>query len=262
MDYTEFERHASRVWEEIPDEYRSGVDGLVVDRSERPHPTLPDIYTLGECVTESYPSDWAGPETTRSVLALYWGSFQRLSELDPEFDWEYEIWETVTHELRHHLEWLAAEDALEDVDYAVDENFKRFQGEPYDPWFFRYGEEVAPGVYEAERDVFIEVDYGPKRPPGPRVPFQWHGERHSVPLPEEPGDVTFLQVVAGVDTGPAALCIVLVRKQGWLERLRRWLRREPAEVVDIDVEARREPGDDGDATGGGPGDPGGGDRPE
>ena len=252
MDYAEFEGHASRVWDEIPDEYRAGVDGLVVDRSDRPHPTLPDIYTLGECVTEAYPSDWAGPETTRSVLVLYYGSFRRLSELDPDFDWEYEIWETVTHELRHHLEWLAAEDALEDVDYAMDENFKRFEGEPYDPWFFRYGEEVAPGVYEAERDVFIEMEYRAQDPPGPSVAFDWHGRRHTVALPDELGDVTFLQVVEGVDTGPATLCLVLVRKEGWLERLRRWLRREPPTVVDMDVAAR--PARGGDDAGEGPSD--------
>lgn len=242
MDLSAFEREASRVWEEIPDEYRSGVDGLVVDPSARHHPTLPDVYTLGECLTESYPSDWGGPDTTRSVLVLYHGSFRRLAELDPDFDWSYEIWETVTHELRHHLEWLAAEDALEDVDYAVDQNFKRFEGDAYDPWFFRYGEEVAEGVYEAERDIFIEIPYDPQRPPGPRVPFDWHGHRHTVPFPDEVADVTFLQVVDGVDTGPAELCLVLVRRQGWLERLRRWLRRQPPDVLDVDVAARREPG--------------------
>ncbi|NIP79913.1 MAG: hypothetical protein GWM90_12100, partial [Gemmatimonadetes bacterium] len=159
MDLAAFEREATRVWEEIPDEYRSGVDGLVIDRGDRAHPTLPDIYTLGECLTESYPSDWGGPDTTRSVLVLYYGSFRRLDGLDPEFDWEYEIWETVTHELRHHLESLALEDALEDVDYAMDENFKRFQGDPFDPYFFRSGEQVAPGVYEVERDIFLEHHY-------------------------------------------------------------------------------------------------------
>ncbi|MFW6206078.1 MAG: hypothetical protein ACOC5I_02455 [Gemmatimonadota bacterium] len=240
MEPAEFERRAAEVWDEIPDEYRTGVDGLVVERSSRPHPTIPDIYTLGECLTEAYPSDWGGPDTTRSVLVLYHGSFRRLSELDPGFDWEYELWETVTHELRHHLEWLAAEDALEGVDYAMDENFKRFQGEPYDPYFYRQGEEVAPGVYTAERDVFIEVGYDAKRPPPERVAFDWHGRRYTVPRPEELGDITFLQVTGGVDTGPAELCIVLARRRGWLEQLRAWLKREPVSVVDEDVAARPE----------------------
>ncbi|MFP4622737.1 MAG: hypothetical protein ACLFRX_01025, partial [Gemmatimonadota bacterium] len=233
MQFTEFQRVAEQVWNEIPDDYRSGVDGLVLERGAQPHPSLPDIYTLGECLTESYPSDWGGPDTTRSVLVLYFGSFQRLSELDPKFDWEYEIWETVTHELRHHLESLALEDALEDVDYAVDENFKRLHGEPFDPYFFRSGEPRAPGVYEAEGDVFYEIEYD-RDPPGPRVDFDWHRVRYSVPVPRELGDVTFLQVVEGVDAGPAGLCVVLVRRRGWWEQLRGLLRRSSPEVVDTD----------------------------
>ena len=228
------------MWEEIPDEYRSGVDGLVLERGERPHPAYPDIYTLGECLTETYPSDWGGPDTTRSVLVLYYGSFQRLAELDPEFDWRFEIWETVTHELRHHLESLATEDALEDVDYAVDENFRRLRGEPFDPFFFRSGEPVAPGVFEADRDVFIEIPWDARSPLGPRARFEWHGVPHTVPVPEGPGDVTFIQVIEGVDTGPVELCVVLIRRTGFWGSLRRMLRREPTAVVEVEATARRE----------------------
>ena len=240
MRFAAFQRQAAGVWEEIPDEYRSGVDGLVVERKAQPHPTLPDIYTLGECLTESYPSDWGGPDTTRSVLVLYFGSFRRLSELDPEFDWEYEIWETVTHELRHHLESLAAEGALEDLDYAMDENFKRLEGDPFDPEFYRYGERVAPGVFEAERDVFVEIEYEAGNPPGPRVAFDWGGGRASVERPEEIGDVAFLQVIDGLDLGEHALCVVLVRRRGWMEKLRSVLRSAEPRIVDVEVVARPE----------------------
>ena len=238
MKLQAFEREAGRVWEEIPDEYRSGVDGLVIERAEKAHPSLPDIYTLGECLTESYPSDWGGPDTTRSVLVLYYGSFRRLARLDPDFDWEYEIWETVTHELRHHLESLALEDALEDVDYAMDENFKRFEGEAFDPFFFRSGEEVEADVFAVEQDVFLEMGYPSESPPGPDVAFDWHGARYTVPVPSDPGDVAFLQVTEGLDAGPGSLCVVLVRRRGGLDRLSRWLRRTPPHVVDVDVSAR------------------------
>lgn len=256
MEFSEFERRAGRVWEEIPEEYRSGVDGLVIERSAQSHPSLPDIYTLGECLTEAYPSDWGGPETTRSVLVLYYGSFRKLAELDPEFDWRYEIWETVTHELRHHLEWLAAEDALEDLDYAMDENFKRLQGEPFDPEFYRYAEEVAPGVFDAEGEVFIERELAKGEAPGSRVSYEWHRSRYTVPVPGRLGDFTFLQVVGGMDVGPPALCIVLVRRVGWLRQLVRWVRREPATVVQAEVEARPEsPAAEGGAPEGGGIDP-------
>lgn len=238
MDYEAFERQASAVWSEIPEDYRSGVDGLVVREEEKGHPTLPEIYTLGECLTESYPSDWGGPDTVRSVLVLYHGSFQRLSELDPDFDWEYEVWETVTHELRHHLESLAAEDALEDVDYAMDENFKRFHDKPFDPFFYRAGEAIGRGLYQAERDVFLEVELDPDAPTRTDVSFQWQDGRWTVPVPDETGDVTFLQVTDGIDVSESSFCVVLVRRKRFRDTLRRLFRREGVAVVDVDVEAR------------------------
>ena len=57
--------------------FREGVDGLTVHRGHLRHPRFRGVYTLGECVTESYPSTWEGPETVRSVVLLYWGSFPR-----------------------------------------------------------------------------------------------------------------------------------------------------------------------------------------
>jgi hypothetical protein len=242
MTFDEFQAEASRVWEEIPDTYRSGVDGLVLERKSQAHPSMEDIYTLGECLTESYPSDWGGPDTTRSVLVLYFGSFHRLAELDPEFDWRYEVWETITHELRHHLESLAAEDALEDVDFAMDENFKRLRGDPFDPSFYRAGERVAPGVYQAERDLFIELEYDGEA--GDAVEFEWQGRRAVVPVPAEPGDVTFIQVVSLLDAEDEALdpdvelCLVLVRRHGVLGGLARWFRRESARVVQVEATAQ------------------------
>jgi hypothetical protein len=241
MTFEEFQSEASRVWDEIPDAYRSGVDGLVIEKKSQAHPSMEDIYTLGECLTESYPSDWGGPDTTRSVLVLYFGSFRRLAELDPDFDWRFEIWETVTHELRHHLESLAAEDALEDVDFAMDENFKRLRGDPFDPFFYRAGERVAPGVYQAERDLFVEMEYDGE--PGDTVEFEWQGRLALAPVPPEPGDVTFIQVVSLLDHGEETLdeelelCLVLVRRQGMMAGLSRWLRRQGPTVVQVEATA-------------------------
>lgn len=242
MEYGEFERRASEVWSEIPETYRAGVDGLVIQTEERAHPTLQEIYTLGECVTESYPSDWGGPDTVRSVLVLYHGSFRRLSDLDPDFDWEYEVWETITHELRHHLESLAAEDALEDVDYAMDENFKRFQGESFDPFFYRAGEPLGRGMYQAEREIFLERVLEPGAPPESRIPFDWLGKRYTVPAPDELADVTFIQVAEGIDTSDASLCLVLVRRRRFRDTLRSWFRKETLSIADVDAAAR--PADD------------------
>ncbi|RMH19067.1 MAG: hypothetical protein D6701_05440, partial [Gemmatimonadetes bacterium] len=150
MTFESFERAARAAFDEIPPAYRKGVHGLVVRREACPHPRFPDVFTLGLCDTDAYPSDWGGPETIRSVVVLYWGSFRELARRDPGFDWEEQIWETLTHELRHHLESLADEDGLEDVDRAMEEDFKRSEGLDFDPYYYRLGDRIAPDTYAVE----------------------------------------------------------------------------------------------------------------
>ena len=220
MRFRDFEQLARAMWLDIPDDYKEGVDGVVVKRDPLPHPTLPDIYTLGECATEAYPSDFGGPDTIRSVVLLHHGSFQRLSELDPDFDWEEELWETLTHELRHHLESLADEDALGGVDYAADENFKRFDGQPFDPWFYRSGEERAAGVWQVEREFFIEREEDDAERRSEWVEFPWRGVTRRVRRPTDPGDVCFLFIEEGLETDGAAVTVVLVRRRGFGEVVR------------------------------------------
>ncbi len=237
MRYETFQVAAARLWREIPEEFKAGVEGVEVERRAMPHPQLTDIYTLGECLTESWPSSYEGPETLRSRVVLYYGSFLRLSRLDPDFDWEAEIWETLTHELRHHLESLAAEDALEDVDYAADENFKRQEGEPFDPYFFRSGEVVEPGVYAIEDDLFIELAL-----PGRDLPewleFEVGRARYRVPAPVGTADVWLIRVTAGVPAR-GEVHLVVTRRTGLVESVRALLGRRPARVREVEAEAQR-----------------------
>lgn len=239
MSFEEFEAAARRMWQELPRAYLRGIDGLTVERRAQPHPSVPDVYTLGECLTESYPSDWTGPETTRSRVVLYFGSFRRLAELDPEFSWEDEIWETLTHELQHHLESLASEDRLEELDYAADESYKRFDGEAFDPWYYRYGEAVAPSVWKVEQDYYLEQVWRPSDFQGARaIEFEWQGARYRVPRPERLGDVHFV-LVRGLEVDGGVLELVLVRRRPWREALRRLVRPEAPEVLESEVEAQR-----------------------
>jgi hypothetical protein len=226
VKYQAFEELSFRLWERIPWDYRQGVDGLVVERRALPHPTLPDIFTLGECSTEAYPSDFGGPDTIRSVVVLYWGSFRALSKLDPDFDWETELWETLTHELQHHLEALASEDELLGVDYAMDENFKRLQGEPYDPAFYRSGSCLADGVYRVENDFFLEHRYRDASALGERVRLVWHGAAYEVTRPADPGEQCFIRIMDGLEEWPPGeVYLVLVRQRGLGDVLRGALRR-------------------------------------
>lgn len=237
MRYEAFEAAAARLWREIPEEFKSGIEGVVVERRARAHPKLQDIYTLGECLTESWPSSYEGPETLRSMVVLYYGSFLRLSRLDPDFDWEGEIWETLTHELRHHLESLASEDALEDVDYAEDENFKRQDGLPFDPYFFRSGEVVEPGVYAVEDDVFIELELrGPELPEW--LEFGLGRARYRVRAPRGAADVWLIRLTSGVRArGEAYLAVT--RRPGLGESVRSIFARRTARVREAEAAAER-----------------------
>jgi hypothetical protein len=219
MNFDTFAHLAHEAFETIPEEFREGVDGLTVRRERAPHPAFPDVYTLGQCLTEAYPSDWSGPDTLRSVLVLFFGSFQALAGKDPEFDWEGELWETLTHELRHHLESLANEDDLEGVDYAMEEAFRRAEGEAFDPFYYQAGLEIAPGLFQVEYDFFLEQQWARDAfEDAAHIGFSWHGTSYRLPRPEVLGDVHYLWV-SGVEVGPGALQVVLVRKKGLRERL-------------------------------------------
>jgi len=220
--FREFEGAARRAFAAIPSAFREGVDGLVVEKKALRHPTQEGVYTLGECITESYPSEWEGPDTLRSVVALYWGSFRALAADDPGFDWEEELWETLTHEVRHHLESLAGDDALEGVDYAADETFRRDEGLPFDPWYFEHGDEIEPGVFRVEERYYVEQIWKASAfEAATHVEFSWRGEVYRTPRPEELGDVHFLWI-EGIGTGAAeALEVVLVRRRSWWEDVKR-----------------------------------------
>ena len=208
MDFERFEQIARQDWERIPPSYKAGVDGLLVERSSKRHPSRAEVFTLGECVTETYPSDWGGPDTTRSWLLLHYGSFRGLAARSPEFDWEHEIWETLTHELRHHLESLAADDALEAFDYAVDENFKRHDGEPFDAFFYRSGEPIGEALYQVEDERFHEIEY---RQPAAWIEIEVDDVAWRVEWPAVEADVVFLELDELIEP-PGLYTLVLVRR--------------------------------------------------
>jgi len=218
MDFSDFEEVAQKAWGEIPEHFKAGVDGLHVSRESPTHPDMPEVYTLGACVTEAWPSDWQGPETVRSLVVLYHGAFAASAASDPMFDWRAEVWETLTHELRHHLESLAGDDALEGVDYAMDEGFRREAGEDFDPLYYQAGDDLGGGLFRIEDQFFLERILPLSH--GGEVEFEWRGEVVCASIPTDRADVHFLWV-NGVRAEPGGLELVLVRRRGWWETLRR-----------------------------------------
>ncbi|HEX2203237.1 MAG TPA: hypothetical protein VHG91_08055 [Longimicrobium sp.] len=236
MTFEEFERRAREMFDEVPDEMRRGVTYLVVSEEAVAHPELEEVYTLGECATGEYDLGFDAPDVLRSGVHLYYGSFRKLAELDPEFDWEGELWETITHEIRHHRESTAGEDALEDFDYAADENFKRREGQPFDPFFYRAGEPVAENAWEVDGDLFVERPIGADEfARTPELEVTIEDETVTVPRPDALGDVHYVYLDHLYDdAGDVAL--VLVRRRGAWESLSSLFRSRPPEVLESSVD--------------------------
>ena len=241
MRYAEFVETANGMWERVPEAYKEGVDGLVLRREAETHPDYDDFFTLGTCSTEPYPSGYGGPESTRSILTLYHGSFRAVAGFDPDFDWDEEIWETMTHELRHHLEFLAEEDALEGVDYAMEQAHLREEGLDFDPWYFQSGLPVSPGVYRVETEIYIEQRWRQSefdRADG--LEFEWGRRRWRVGRPARLGDLHFIRIV-GEPSIDEELTIVLVRDRSLRDRVRRIWRSVPMELFESEAFAEALP---------------------
>ncbi len=196
MTLADFQALVQRLAKDIPPEFQGGVVDIEVSRHTVPHPLRGDVYTLGECI----PLEWSGSGTDlQSRVVLYHGSFQALARLG-ELDWREEAWETLTHELRHHLEWQANVASLEAYDWAAEENFARHEGAPFDPVFYRNGEQVAPGVFKVDDDVFIEREQGVGS--RDRVEVTWHGTAYRVSRPPADRRAWVFLTLEGLDEPP------------------------------------------------------------
>jgi hypothetical protein len=206
----DFRALVERLVRDVPPAYLDGVVAVEVSPTAVPHPVRAEIYTLGECI----PLEWSGSGADlQSRVVLYHGSFQALARLDAPagggFDWREEAWETLTHELRHHLEWRANASALEAYDWAAEQNFARHEGERFDPEFYRSGDAVAPGVYRVDDDVFLELA-PPRR--GQPLELVWHGRRYRGRLPADVRTPAFVTLDGLVEPPPGDAVAVLRRR--------------------------------------------------
>ena len=204
-----------RLADELPAHFLEGVAEIAVSPRTVPHPDRAEIYTLGECIP--LPSSDAATEGIQSRIVLYHGSFTALARLHPGFEWRGEAWETLTHELRHHLEWRARAPALENFDRAVEQNFARQDGDPFDPLFFLDGESAGEGAWRVEDDVFLDRLVG-EIPASLRL--GWRGYLYDVRVPEDVTLPAFLTLEGIADPPDGDLVLVLRRKSGLRDLLR------------------------------------------
>jgi hypothetical protein len=213
-----------RMTADLPAEFTDGIVDVVVTRKTIPHPVREGVYTLGECVPHAFGTPGEDDAGLRSAIELHYGSFAALAREHPDFDWREEAFETLTHEVRHHLEWRARVPELERLDDAAEANYARQDGEPFPPLFYRDGERVAEGVYRVEDDVFIELVLEPKAwaaaAEGP-LAFAWHGRPYTVALPAELPEILYVTVDGVTPAPPGDVVVVLRRKPGARDVLRR-----------------------------------------
>lgn len=217
MRASDFDALVRRLASEVPGEFLEGIAGIEVSPKTLPHPTRGGIFTLGECIPLPGEGDH-GPEGVRSRVVLYHGSFEALARISEEFDWRLEAWETLTHELRHHLEWRARIPDLEAFDWAAEQNFARGDGEPFEVDFHLSAERVEEGVYRIDDDYFLDRLIGPL--PG-AARFGWHGAEYDIDLDPSMTLPAYL-TVTGVDPPPPGdLVLVLRPRTGLLDLFRR-----------------------------------------
>lgn len=122
MSFEEFREMVAEMLDEIPQEFLRGLAGVHVLPEARVEPDYDDVYRMGEYLDPGAEDFLGAGEGLGRHVAIYYGSFVAIADGDADFDWEDEAWETLTHELRHHVESLAGEDWLvqDDVERARD----------------------------------------------------------------------------------------------------------------------------------------------
>ena len=216
MRQDDFEGMIRRMEQEVPAEFLEGVAEVAISPRTVPHPTRDEIFTLGECIP--LPAIDGATEGIQSRVVLYYGSFQALARSAPGFDWRAEAWETLTHELRHHLEWRARAPDLEAYDRAAEHNFARQDGEPFDPLFFLDGEPAGSDCYQVDDDVFVDATVDDL--PAERR-LLWRGRVYGVAVPSEATLPAFLTVEGVAEPPEGELVLVLRRPPKLRDLLRR-----------------------------------------
>lgn len=125
MTFEAFRAAVEAMVDDIPEEFLRGLQGVHVLPQARPEEDFEDVFRLGEYLDPGAADFLGGQAGLGRHIALYYGSFVAVAGDDPDFDWEGEIWDTLTHELRHHVESLAGEDFLVQDDIDRQKRFPR-----------------------------------------------------------------------------------------------------------------------------------------
>jgi hypothetical protein len=125
VTYERFRATVEAMLDDIPDAFLQELQGVHALREAKAEEGYRDVWRMGEYLDPGPEDFLGGSEGLGRHVALYYGSFVRIAENDPDFDWEGEIWETLTHELQHHVESLAGDGRLIEEDLLEARFFER-----------------------------------------------------------------------------------------------------------------------------------------
>jgi len=125
VTYERFRATVEAMIDDIPDVFLQELQGVHALRDAKREEGYQDVWRMGEYLDPGPDDFLGGSDGLGRHVALYYGSFRRIASGDPEFDWEEEIWETLTHELQHHVESLAGDGRLIEQDLLDAQSFER-----------------------------------------------------------------------------------------------------------------------------------------
>jgi hypothetical protein len=121
QDFPSFDKFcdlADAIVRQIPEMYLKGISGIYVTPGEVRDEEIPHLYILGHYHHGGY---------LEPSIEIYYGSFRRSFQGLAPSQIEAELWETIAHEMRHHLEENAGLHNLEDYDRQVKEYYRRIK---------------------------------------------------------------------------------------------------------------------------------------
>ena len=127
MTFTEFENTVQQHLAIIPEQYLEGLQGVHVFEHVKRDPTEHHLVRLGEYLDPGPDQFLDSRIHIGRHVSLFYGSFLQIA--GHGFDWETQIWETLTHELQHHVESKAGDRTLIEWDMEQMRRFKKQKNE-------------------------------------------------------------------------------------------------------------------------------------
>lgn len=123
MTFAEFENTVQQHLAIIPEQYLEGLQGVHVFEHVKRDPVEHHLVRLGEYLDPGPDQFLDSRIHIGRHVSLFYGSFLQIA--GHSFDWETQIWETLTHEIQHHVESKAGDRTLIEWDIEQMRRFKK-----------------------------------------------------------------------------------------------------------------------------------------